>query len=365
MDPSNAQNLWLGGATPGGRQRRDGWTKAGAVFRRELPDGDRGREDGLELGPDGNAERLHLPDDDGPHEHGVTTVWGSDARRADERLQVLGRLRPGNTSVAYATYRRSASSTSGRRSTRGDVGVDHGAGVTGIPDIPVDTIVVDPTNSSRLYVGTDLGVFTSIDGGANWKIENSGFANVPTDALRERVAPLRLHPRPWRLPCRTRRRNAGSGGELHLHAGDPAARPDRPVHRYLHELADFVVVELRDGATSAAQNPAHRLYGLGDLHGLADGEQLGRLRLDQPLAHRRARTRLAADTPRPFPGLATNIVLLLPDASSPKGRTMRIQKVAPIVLVGLVAVPLFAREAHTLVARPARTRAAGVRWASA
>ncbi len=38
---------------------------------------------------------------------------------------------------------------------------------------------------------------------------------------------------------------------------------------------------------------------------------------------------------------------------------MRIQKVAPVVLLGLIAVPLLAREEHILVASPARTRAAG------
>src|SRR6266540_3809467 len=37
---------------------------------------------------------------------------------------------------------------------------------------------------------------------------------------------------------------------------------------------------------------------------------------------------------------------------------MRIKKVAPVVLLSLIAVPLLAREEHVLVAHPARTRAA-------
>jgi hypothetical protein len=44
-----------------------------------------------------------------------------------------------------------------------------------LPDIPVHTIVVDPQNPKRLWVGTDLGIFTSLDGGQSWAQENSGF----------------------------------------------------------------------------------------------------------------------------------------------------------------------------------------------
>jgi hypothetical protein len=61
-------------------------------------------------------------------------------------------------------------------------GID-GTGPTAIPDVPVHSIAVDPANGSRLYVGTDVGVFSSTDGGANWARENTGFANAPTESL--------------------------------------------------------------------------------------------------------------------------------------------------------------------------------------
>ena len=38
-------------------------------------------------------------------------------------------------------------------------------------------------DGSTLYAGTDLGVFVSIDGGASWAVEKTGFANVVTAAL--------------------------------------------------------------------------------------------------------------------------------------------------------------------------------------
>jgi hypothetical protein len=53
----------------------------------------------------------------------------------------------------------------------------------GIPDIPVHSIAIDPEDSRRLFVGTDLGVFVSIDTGENWMVENGGFANTPTETL--------------------------------------------------------------------------------------------------------------------------------------------------------------------------------------
>lgn len=58
-----------------------------------------------------------------------------------------------------------------------------GAGTTAIPDIPVHALIVDPTNTQRLYLGTDAGVFTASDRGAGWFKEVTGYANVVTEAL--------------------------------------------------------------------------------------------------------------------------------------------------------------------------------------
>ncbi len=91
---------------------------------------------------------------------------------------------PNDKNIAYVTY-----STFGGahvfRTTNGGQSwssID-GTGTTGIPDIPVHCIVVDTSNAARLFIGTDLGVFVSIDGGATWAVENTGFANVVTEAL--------------------------------------------------------------------------------------------------------------------------------------------------------------------------------------
>lgn len=55
-----------------------------------------------------------------------------------------------------------------------------GSGPTGFPDIPVHSIVVDPDDQQRLYLGTDLGVMVSIDGGRTWMTEETGFGPAVT-----------------------------------------------------------------------------------------------------------------------------------------------------------------------------------------
>ncbi|HEX7283370.1 MAG TPA: hypothetical protein VF239_15035 [Vicinamibacterales bacterium] len=55
-----------------------------------------------------------------------------------------------------------------------------GSGPTGVPDIPVHSIVVDPDDQQRLYLGTDLGVMVSIDAGRTWMTEETGFGPAVT-----------------------------------------------------------------------------------------------------------------------------------------------------------------------------------------
>jgi uncharacterized protein (TIGR03437 family) len=92
---------------------------------------------------------------------------------------------PTNRDIAYATYSTFDGGAHVWRTTNGGVswmGID-GTGGTAIPNIPVHCIVVDPSNTARLYVGTDLGVFVSTDGGASWSVENTGFANTVTESI--------------------------------------------------------------------------------------------------------------------------------------------------------------------------------------
>lgn len=89
-------------------------------------------------------------------------------------------ISPTNNRVAYATY-----STFGvnhiYKTIDGGLtwqAIDNQGQENGLPDIPVNTIVIDPSNTARLFVGTDLGIFVSVDAGRNWSVDGSGFANT-------------------------------------------------------------------------------------------------------------------------------------------------------------------------------------------
>jgi photosystem II stability/assembly factor-like uncharacterized protein len=49
---------------------------------------------------------------------------------------------------------------------------------SGIPTVPVSSLVVDPQDSNSLYAGTDIGVYHSSDGGANWTPYGTGLPRV-------------------------------------------------------------------------------------------------------------------------------------------------------------------------------------------
>jgi hypothetical protein len=49
---------------------------------------------------------------------------------------------------------------------------------TSLPDAPVNAIAVDPTNTNIVYLGTDVGVFASTDGGSTWASFNTGLPVV-------------------------------------------------------------------------------------------------------------------------------------------------------------------------------------------
>lgn len=55
-----------------------------------------------------------------------------------------------------------------------------GSGPGALPDIPVHAIAVDPDDQQRLYLGTDLGVMVSVDGGDTWMSEETGFGPAVT-----------------------------------------------------------------------------------------------------------------------------------------------------------------------------------------
>lgn len=53
-----------------------------------------------------------------------------------------------------------------------------GSGANILPRIPVTAFIVDPLNPNTLYAGTDIGVYSSTDGGATWMPFGTGLPRV-------------------------------------------------------------------------------------------------------------------------------------------------------------------------------------------
>ena len=75
----------------------------------------------------------------------------------------FGAATPGNTGHLFAT------SDGGGHWT--NIG-------TGLPDVPVNSVVIDPADASTLYVGTDVGAFLTTNGGNKWFALGSGMPKV-------------------------------------------------------------------------------------------------------------------------------------------------------------------------------------------
>jgi uncharacterized protein (TIGR03437 family) len=57
-----------------------------------------------------------------------------------------------------------------------------------LPDMPVTSIALDPYRANTIYIGADLGVFQTTDGGATWTRLGNGMPRVATFMLRYHAA---------------------------------------------------------------------------------------------------------------------------------------------------------------------------------
>jgi hypothetical protein len=91
---------------------------------------------------------------------------------------------PENANIVYATFAGFGGNHVWTSTDGGDSWAPlDGEGDGQIPDIPVHSLVVDPRRPQHLFIGTDLGVMVSVDGGAHWMAEVDGMPNAVTEWL--------------------------------------------------------------------------------------------------------------------------------------------------------------------------------------
>jgi hypothetical protein len=54
---------------------------------------------------------------------------------------------------------------------------------TGLPSVPANTVKVDPNDANTIYLGTEIGLYRSIDGGASWARYGTGLPLVSVTEL--------------------------------------------------------------------------------------------------------------------------------------------------------------------------------------
>jgi len=183
LDPNDSQRLWTGGhqlwrAANGAAT----WSAASASL-----DGT-SKVSAVAVAP-GRSERVVAGTDSGKIfvSDTASTTDGSTAwswTQPSPAFVTSIAFDPTDPDVVYATYGGFGGphlfrSLDGGRSFE-TLGAD---GPFPIPDVPAHCLLADPGWSARLFLGTDVGVFVSEDGGATWAAENTGFATVVTESL--------------------------------------------------------------------------------------------------------------------------------------------------------------------------------------
>ncbi len=99
-------------------------------------------------------------------------TWTSITGDLPDRFPVDMTVDPTNEAIAYVTF---SGYGTGHVFKTEDYGVSWEDISIGLPDVPTNAVIVDPLFTNNIYVGNDLGVFASIDGGYNWETYLEGL----------------------------------------------------------------------------------------------------------------------------------------------------------------------------------------------
>ena len=183
IDPSNSQTLYFG--TFRVWQTRDGagqWIP----ISHDLTGGQEETIQALAVAPSdpnvvyaGTSDGLVQTTPDALS--GANATWMKRSTGLPARAVTSIAVDPVDTGTAYVTYSGFIDSTR-KPSAHVFKTINHGSTWTDIsgnlPDLPVNSLAIDPDLPDTLYIGTDAGVMVSTNGGASWSTLGHGLPKV-------------------------------------------------------------------------------------------------------------------------------------------------------------------------------------------
>jgi photosystem II stability/assembly factor-like uncharacterized protein len=115
-----------------------------------------------------------------------------------------------------------------------------------VPDVPVNSLQVDPPNPNHLYVGSDIGIFRTTNGGTVWELFSNGLPNTA-------VFDLRLHS-PTRLL-----RAATHGRGLWERKLDVLSLPDVDVYLRDHPMSTARIIPAPAPVVATLEDPGQHV----------------------------------------------------------------------------------------------------------
>ncbi|HEX7153825.1 MAG TPA: hypothetical protein VF618_20215 [Thermoanaerobaculia bacterium] len=177
IDPNDSRRVWIGGRHMWRTDNKgNSWIASSAILD--------GLVSAIGIAP-GRSQRVvagtntgAIVRNDNATAGTPTTAWTTTKPRAGFVSWIA--FDPQDNNIVYATY----AGFGGQHLYKSTDGAITWAPLENdLPDIPLHSLAVDPTRPGRMYLGTDLGVFVSTNGGTNWEPENTGFAAVVTEAV--------------------------------------------------------------------------------------------------------------------------------------------------------------------------------------
>jgi photosystem II stability/assembly factor-like uncharacterized protein len=105
---------------------------------------------------------------------------GPAASRLPDRYVTRITPSPHNSSIVFATFSGFVKDNVWRSTDNGGTWSSVGAS---LPEAPIRSVTVHPARPKFVYLGTEVGVFASEDGGATWSPTNEGPTNCSVDEL--------------------------------------------------------------------------------------------------------------------------------------------------------------------------------------